>query len=334
MLTHGNLTWNALNVLVDYDVLSTDRALMVSPLFHVASLGMGCLPMLLKGGTVLLQERFEPGEALEAVERLRATALSGVPTTFQLMAEHPAWASTDLSSLRILTCGGSPVPARLREAFEDRGLHFSSGYGMTEASPGVTSLSPNHAMERAGSSGLPHFFTEMRIRDESGAETAPAEPGEIEARGPNIFLEYWGDEESTEAAFTADGWLRTGDIGVRDDDGFVTIVDRIKDMIISGGENIYSVEVEQAIGRFEGVTGVAVIGVPDERWGEVPHAVITLAPGYQLDPGELVAFLSSRLARYKVPKTVDVVDELPRTASGKVQKNVLRQQYRDGTQAE
>ena len=207
VLTHGNLTWNAMNVLVDYDLLSSDRALMVSPLFHVASLGMGCLPMLLKGGTVLLQERFEPGEALEAVERLRATVLSGVPTTFQLMAEHPDWAATDLSSLRILTCGGSPVSARVREAFEERGLHFSSGYGMTEASPGVTSLSPHHALERAGSSGLPHFFTEVRLRDDSDTETAPDEPGEIQTRGPNVFLEYWGNEEATATAFTADGWL-------------------------------------------------------------------------------------------------------------------------------
>ncbi|TPX00502.1 long-chain fatty acid--CoA ligase, partial [Schumannella luteola] len=146
VLTHGNLTWNALNVLADYDVVSTDRALMVSPLFHVASLGMGCLPVLAKGATLLLEERFVPGDALRTIERERATSISGVPTTFQLMVEAPEWATADLSSLRLMTCGGSPVPARVREAYEARGLHFSGGYGMTESAPGVTMLPPQHSV--------------------------------------------------------------------------------------------------------------------------------------------------------------------------------------------
>lgn len=328
VLSHGNLTWNAINVVVDYDIVSTDRALMVSPLFHVASLGMGCLPILLKGATVLLEERFVAGDALRTIERLRATTLSGVPTTFQLMAQDPAWASTDISSLRLLTCGGSAIPDRIRDAYEGRGLAFSGGYGMTETSPGITMLPPWHAASRPGSSGLAHFFTRFRIRDtETGRIPASGSRGEIEASGPNVFLEYWRRPEDTAAVFTEDGWLKTGDIGYTDDDGFLYIQDRVKDMIISGGENIYSAEVEQAILAIEGVTGVAVIGVPHEKWGEAPHAVVTLAAGARLNPETMVAELSTRLARYKIPRTIEVVAELPRTATGKIQKQILRVRY-------
>ncbi|GAA2749389.1 acyl-CoA synthetase [Amnibacterium kyonggiense] len=324
VLTHGAITWNAINVLADYDLTSTDRALMISPLFHVASLGMGCLPVLLKGATVLLEERFVPGDALRSIEALRATAISGVPTTYQLMTEDPAWPTTDISSLRLLTCGGSAVPDRVREAYEARGLAFSGGYGMTETSPGVTMLPAPQSLAHGGSAGLAHFFTRYRIRAVDGALAPAGVPGEIEAAGPNVFAGYWRNPAATAAAFTDDGWLRTGDVGVADQDGFLTIADRVKDMIISGGENVYSAEVEQAIMTIEGVTGVAVLGMPHERWGEVPHAVVTLAPGRTLDPEELVARLSVLLARYKVPRTLEVVDDLPRTASGKVRKEELR----------
>lgn len=320
VLTHGNLTWNALNVIADYDIVTTDRALMISPLFHVASLGMGCLPILLKGATVLLEERFVAAEALQTIEEQRATTISGVPTTFQLMIEDPQWLERDITSLRLLTCGGSPISRSVAEAWESRGLAFSGGYGMTEAAPGITMLPPRYAHDHFGSAGLPHFFTDVRIAGtrESGVS------GEIEARGPNIFRGYWNNPDATAAAFTDDGWLRTGDVGRFDADGFLTIEDRIKDMIISGGENIYSVEVEQAISEISGVTGVAVVGVPHERWGEVPHAVVTLADGAELDPERMVAELSTRLARFKVPRTLQVLDALPRTASGKVQKHLLR----------
>lgn len=320
VLTHGNLTWNAVNVLVDYDVLSTDRALMISPLFHVASLGMGCLPVLLKGATVLLEERFVPGDALRSIERLRATMISGVPTTYQLMLDDEAWDTADISSLRVMTCGGSAMPDRVRVAYDERGLAFTGGYGMTEAAPGVTMLPARFSGDHGASVGLPHFFTRFRL----SGDPAPGETGEVEVRGPNVFAGYWGNPDQSAAVLAADGWLRTGDMGVVDADGFLTIADRAKDMIISGGENIYSAEVEQAILAIPGVTGVAVIGRPDERWGEVPHAVVTLAPGQTLDAARLAAELDGRLARYKVPRTLDVVADLPRTASGKVQKHLLR----------
>lgn len=328
VLSHGNLTWVALNCIVDYDVVSTDVSLMISPLFHVASLGMGALPVILKGATLVLEKGFEPGRALAQIQRHRVTMLSGVPTTYQMMADHPDWASTDLSSLQKLTCGGSAVPTRILNAYEERGLSFSQGYGMTETSPGATSLSPAMTREKQGSVGLPHFFTDVRITDESGRPVAPGAVGEIEISGPNVFLGYHGEPEATAEAFTEDGWFRSGDLGRLDDDGYLYIADRLKDMIISGGENIYPAEVENLISDIEGISGVAVVGVPDERWGEVPWAVVTVREGAEVDTELVRSRLDGVVARYKLPKNVVVVEELPRTASGKVRKADLRARLR------
>ncbi|WP_233558728.1 acyl-CoA synthetase [Micromonospora radicis] len=327
VLTHGNLTWVALNCVVDYDVVSTDVALMISPLFHVASLGMGALPVVLKGATMVLEKGFEPGRALAQIERHGVTMLSGVPTTYQLMADHPHWSSTDLSTLAKLTCGGSAVPPRILNAYEARGLSFSQGYGMTEASPGATSLPPSMTRAKQGSVGLPHFFTDVRITDVTGEPAPTGGVGEIEIAGPNVFPGYHGLPEATAEAFTADGWFRSGDLGYLDDDGYLYISGRLKDMIISGGENIYPPELEQLLGEIDGVTSAAVIGVPDERWGEVPWAVVTVREGAAVDTDTVRAYLDGKLARYKLPKNVVIVDELPRTASGKVRKGDLRARF-------
>ncbi|MCY1214210.1 Long-chain-fatty-acid--CoA ligase FadD13 [compost metagenome] len=327
LLTHGNITWNCINVIVDFDFASTDVALMISPMFHVASLDMGVLPTLLKGGTVVLEARFDPLRTLQLIERHRATTISGVPTTYQMLCEHPAWEATDLSSLNKLTCGGSAVPLRVLDAYEKRGLRFSNGYGMTETAPGATTLPAARSRDKAGSSGLPHFFTEVRIADLAGPEAEPAAPGtvgEIQIKGPNVIHEYWNRPDATADSYTADGWFKSGDMGYKDGEGFVFISDRLKDMIISGGENIYPAEVEQAITELEAVGSVAVIGVPDEKWGEVPRAVVLLREGAQLSEEQLRAHLDGRLARYKIPKSVVFVDEMPRTASGKIRKADLR----------
>jgi fatty-acyl-CoA synthase len=327
VLTHGNLTWVSLNALVDYDIVSGDVALLISPLFHVASLGMGALPVILKGGTIVLEKGFEPGRALALIEKHGITMLSGVPTTYQLLADHPEWEHTDISSLQKLTCGGSAVPTRILNAYEERGLSFSQGYGMTETSPGATSLAPEMTRVKQGSVGLPHFFTDVRIADESGRMVPRGTVGEIEISGPNVFPGYHGLPEATAAVFTADGWFRSGDLGYLDGDGYLYISDRLKDMIISGGENIYPAEVENLIADIGDVTGVAVIGMPDEKWGEVPVAVVTVREGAMVDTESVRAFLDGRLARYKLPKKVIVVDELPRTASGKVRKADLRTRF-------
>jgi fatty-acyl-CoA synthase len=324
LLTHGNIVWNCLNVIVDFDFASTDVALMISPMFHVASLDMGVLPTLLKGGTVILEPKFDPRRTLELIEQHHATTISGVPTTYQMLCEHPAWDGTDLSSLNKLTCGGSAVPLRVMEAYERRGLRFSNGYGMTETAPGATTLPAARSRDKAGSSGLPHFFTDVRIADLDGSTAATGTVGEIQIKGPNVISRYWNRPEATAAARNADGWFRSGDLGYKDPDGFVFVSDRLKDMIISGGENIYPAEVEQAITELEAVGSVAVIGVPDEKWGEVPRAVVLLREGAHLSEEQLKKHLEGRLARYKIPKSVVFVDEMPRTASGKIRKADLR----------
>ncbi|KZE42969.1 acyl-CoA synthetase [Microbacterium sp. T32] len=324
VLTHGNLTWVSMNTIIDYDLVSSDVSLMISPLFHVASLGMGALPALLKGATVVLENGFEAGRALDLIERHGVTVVSGVPTTYQLMADHPEWSRTDVSSLRTLTCGGSAVPPRIREAYEARGLSFTQGYGMTETSPGATSLSAAMTRAKAGSVGLPHFFTDVRVVGVDGMPAPARAVGEIQVRGPNVFAGYHGLPDATTAAFAADGWFRSGDLGYLDEDGYLYIADRLKDLIISGGENIYPAEVEGLILGIPGITGVAVIGIPDEKWGEVPIALVTVADGVSVDTESVRAELTGQIARYKIPKTVTVVDDLPRTASGKVRKADLR----------
>jgi len=327
VLTHANLTWVSLNCVVDYDLLSSEVALLISPLFHAAAMGMGALPIVLKGGTIVLEKRFDPGRALALIQTHGVTMLSGVPTTYQLLADHPDWARTDLSSLRRLTCGGSAVPTRILDLYEERGLHFTQGYGMTETSPGHTALSADRTRDKQGSVGLPHFFSAVRVTDENGAVVAPGTVGEIEAKGPNVFPGYLHLPEETARAFTDDGWLRTGDMGYLDAEGYLFIADRLKDMIISGGENIYPAEVENHLFDIDGVTGAAVIGVPDDRWGEVPWAVLTVQSGVTITTQDVQDHLNGRIARYKIPKNVVIVDELPRTASGKVRKADLRARF-------
>ncbi|WP_284751280.1 o-succinylbenzoate--CoA ligase [Arthrobacter sp. efr-133-R2A-120] len=324
LLTHGNITWNCINVIVDFDFSSSDVALMISPMFHVASLAMGVLPTLLKGGTVVLESRFDPQRTLELIEQHRATTISGVPTTYQMLCENPAWPTSDLSSLNKLTCGGSAVPTRVLEAYEARGLRFSNGYGMTETAPGATTLPSARSRDKAGSSGLPHFFSDVRIADVAGGLAQQGTVGEIQIKGPNVIHEYWNRPDATAESYEDGGWFKSGDMGYKDADGFIFVSDRLKDMIISGGENIYPAEVEQAISELDAVGSVAVIGVPDEKWGEVPRAVVVLREGAFLTEDELKEHLTGKLARYKIPKTVVFVDDMPRTASGKIRKSELR----------
>jgi fatty-acyl-CoA synthase len=323
MLTHGNLTWNAVNVLVDHDLTADERALVCAPLFHTAGLNMLTLPVLLKGGTCVLVESFDPAATLELVEKHRISFMFGVPTMFDLVARQPGWAQADLSSLRLVTCGGAPVPATLIRTYQQRGLTFLQGYGMTEAAPGTLFLDAEHAVSKAGSAGVPHFFSDVRVVGPDGLPVADGELGEIVVRGPHVGPGYWGLPEETAAALH-DGWFHSGDAARVDADGYVTIADRIKDMYISGGENVYPAEVEEALLALPGVAECAVIGVPDERWGEVGRAFVVLAPGASLGPRQLLTALSGRLAKYKIPRSAVLVDHLPRTASGKLVKHRLR----------
>jgi fatty-acyl-CoA synthase len=260
---------------------------------------------------------------LDLIEHDRVTYLFGVPTMYAAIASSPRWADADLSSLRILLCGGAPVPGDLTRTYLDRGLSFIQGYGMTEATAGVLCLDQEMSQRKAGSAGVPHFFTDVRVVGPDLTEVGPGERGEVVIAGPNVSLGYWGRPDATSEAFV-DGWLRSGDVAVIDDDGYAFIVDRVKDMFISGGENVYPAEVENILYDHPGVAECAVLGVPDEKWGEVGKALVVLKPGTPHDAEELLAFAAERLGKYKVPKTVEFVDSLPRNASGKILKSTLR----------
>jgi fatty-acyl-CoA synthase len=329
VLTHANLVWNSVNVLIDADLAADDRALVTAPLFHTAGLGMLTLPVLLKGGTCVLVESFDPDGTLALIEEHRITTMFGVPTMYERIAASARWPSADLSSLRTLQCGGSPVPTALIDTYLRRGLAFQQGYGMTEAAPGVLFLDSEHAVSKAGSAGVPHFFTDVRVVRADLTEAALDEPGEVLVRGPHVMAGYWGLPEAGAQAL-ADGWLRTGDAARVDADGYITIVDRFKDMIISGGENIYPAEVEDALAGHPGIAECAVIGVPDATWGEVPRAVVVPAdPQAPPSLDDLRTFLDGRLASYKRPKSMTLADALPRTASGKLRKPLLRERHGD-----
>ena len=325
-LTHGNITWNAINVVVDADFRADEVALAVAPLFHTAALNMLCLPTMLKGGTVVIEPAFDPARVLELIARYRVTSMFGVPAIYDAMAADPGWADADTSSLRMLLCGGAPVPDATIRRYTSRGLTFIQGYGMTETSPGALLLDAEHALAKAGSAGVPHFFTDVRVVGPDGAQAGPGERGEIIVAGPNVMRGYWGQPDAS-AAVLADGWLHSGDVGTADQDGYVSVVDRIKDVIISGGENIYPAEVENALLSHPAVADCGVIGTPDGRWGEVGRAVVVLRAGQSASEADLLGFLDGRLARYKIPKSVRFAAGLPRTATGKILKKQLRETH-------
>jgi acyl-CoA synthetase (AMP-forming)/AMP-acid ligase II len=313
-LSHANLSWNALNVLVDVDLARDEVCLLSAPLFHAAALGMTCLPVLLKGGTLVLEESFDVDRTLDLVPAEGVTIMFGVPTMFAALARAPRFDDTDLSGVRYLLCGGAPVPPALLERYAQRGLTFLQGYGMTEAAPGVLLLDREHAREKTGTAGRPHFFSDVRL----------GETGEVLVRGPNVVDGYWRRPQESAEAFDDDGWFRSGDVATVDADGFHRIVDRVKDLYISGGENVSPAEVEGVLTAHPEVVDAAVIGVPDERWGETGRAWVVLAADATATPADLLAFLDGRLARFKHPRTVDVVDALPRNPTGKLDKGALR----------
>jgi len=238
------------------------------------------------------------------------------------MQVHPDFATTDLSHLRTLLAGGAPLTRTTLDTWLDRGVVLQQGYGMTEASPSGLLLDAEDARRKVGSAGRMSFFTDVRVVAADGGPVAPGEVGEVVLQGPNLMTGYWNRPDATAAAF-ADGWFRSGDAATVDEEGYVFISGRHKDMYISGGENVYPAEVENVLVSLPGVRDAAVVGVPDERWGESGVAVLVATPGAQLDPGEVIAAVRQRLAGYKVPRRVVVVEDLPRTASGKVRKHLL-----------
>ena len=323
VLDQRALSCNALNSTAMHDLTSADRVLTTIPLFHVGGLNIQTLPALHAGATVFLHRAFDVEATFAAIARDRPTLAVLVPAQMQAMQAHPAWGHCDLSCLRMVTTGSTIVPHGLIEAFHARGVPVVQVYGCTETAPIATYLRADQAYGHVGSVGLAALHSEVRIVDEDGSVVAAGERGEIWVRGDNVMREYWHDPEASAAAFS-DGWFRTGDIAERGEDGFLSVVDRKRDMIISGSENVYPAEIERVLADAPAIAEVAVVGREDARWGEVAVAVVVRGDP-ALDADGVLALLDGHLARYKHPHDVIFVDALPRNAMGKVEKPVLRE---------
>ena len=329
MLTHGNLWWANTMGALGVDVRENDITIVMAPLFHIGGLNVTPLTAWQKGAHVILHRAFDPARFLADVAHHRVTSTFAVPAMLLFIAQHPDFETADLTSLRVILCGGAPVPEPLLRLYNARGVPLNQGYGLTETSPSGTFLGNDFALAKLGSAGKPQFFIDLRIVGEDGrTPLGPGERGEVIMRGPNIMRGYWNKPEATAAAIDAEGWFHSGDIGYLDDDGFLYICDRLKDMIISGGENIYPAEIEAVLYDHVAVAEIAVFGEPSERWGESVTAVVALKPGALLDLEALRAWATERLARYKLPSRLEIVDALPRNPAGKVLKFELRDRFK------
>ena len=328
LLTQEAVFWNAVNATHAHDLTSADHVLTTLPMFHVGGLNIQTLPALHAGATVTLHRRFDPGAMLDAIAGRRPTLTLMVPATMQATIRHPAFAATDISSLRLIMAGSSTIPEALIRAFHERGVPVGQVYGSTETAPVALYLRAEDARDRVGSAGRPAVHCAVRIVDDGGRDVPAGAPGEILVKGPNLFLEYWGDPEATRTALR-DGWFHTGDIGHRDSEGFVWVDDRKKDVVISGGENIYPAELENVLADCPEIVEAAVVGRPDENWGEVAVAVVVAKPGGGVDESAVLALFDGRLARFKHPRDVVFVDALPRNAMGKILKYEIRQRLAD-----
>lgn len=326
MLTHGNFWANNVNTHLVFDCVSTDVVLNNAPLFHVGGLCVITMPALAAGGHVILQRTFDPLSALQAIEKHRITVGFAVPAMLLFMSQHEAFERADLSSLRLIAVGGAPMPESLLRLYNGRGIPVHQGYGMTETTTMIAFLSPDLSAEKLGSCGNAPILTEFMIRDYSGDPITQAHiKGEICVRGANVMKGYWNRPDATAAVLDEQGWFRSGDIGYVDEEGYLYLCDRLKDMVISGGENVYPAEVESALFGHPAIAEIAVIGSADERWGERVVAVVALKPGASLTLEELRIYGDGRLARYKLPRELRLVAALPRNPTGKVLKNTLRE---------
>ena len=334
MHSHANIVSAGFAGIPPFGLDENALVLISGPLFHVGATGI-CLPAIMAAASIVLLPRFEPGRVIEAIERYRVTNMTAVPTMLRMMVDHPEAKRRDLSSLRIVTFGGAPMPdALLSELLAlAPGTRFLHCYGMTETTASCTTLPAHYVMPegralgKALSIGRAMLGHDIAILDTEDRELPAGQIGEIAVRGPAVTAGYWRKPELS-AATLRGGWLHTGDAGYLDEDGFLFIVDRLKDMIITGGENVYSREVEDAVYAFPGVAQCAVIGVPDERWGERVHAIVTPSPGRSLDPEALIAHCRARIAGYKCPRSVEVRPEsLPLSGANKIDKGALRAPY-------
>ena len=329
LLTHRNLFWNAINDILAVGLTWRDTSLTILPLMHVGGIGLFTLPTLLAGGRVIMPRRFDPEETLAVIRDEGVNVMLGVPAIHTMLVNSPDWPDADLSSLRFMYNGGDACPLEIVERFREKGVPFAGGYGLTETAPTafLTELDQlDRAASASGFAGKPSFSLDARIVGPAGEDVAPGEVGEIVLQGPNLFREYWGRPQETEEAF-AGGWFRTGDLASWDAEGFTFIAGRKKQMLKSGGENIYPAEVEQAILEHPEVAEVCVIGRPHPKWSEVPVAIVAPREAGAVTADQLRDFLETRLARFKVPADFAFVDAIPRTSIGKPDRPLLERTF-------
>jgi len=326
LLSHGNLLWNAVQILMRIPGREDDVNYQVAPLFHVAGLNGLATPLLFKGATTLLYDKFDPREALAMMSRYKATCSVMVPAMWGAIMRLPDFDEYDLRSLRYCLAGGAPCPMPVIEFYQGRGIAFLDCYGLTETSPIVCLNSAEAEGRRAGSVGRPGDQVEVRIVDDEDRDVSRNAVGELLVRAPNVMLGYWNRPDAT-AETMRGGWFHTGDLARQDGDGFVYVVDRKKDLIISGGENVYPIEVEQVLSGHPMVSDVAVVGTPDEQWGEAVTAVVVPKEGMEVTLEEIRDFCEGRLASYKRPRRLRTLSALPRNPTGKVLKNKLRETF-------
>lgn len=322
--TYGMAHVNAVNVGQAIDLSSQDVTLNFLPLFHTAGINLHTLPTLFAGGHVLILPGFEADRVMELLAKGTISTFFGVPAVYQALSLHPEFGNIALDKVRHWGCGGAPLADTLVHAFARRGARVANGMGMTETGPTVFLADPETATQKIGSVGKPQILCEARIVGNDGIEVPAGETGELWLSGPGITPGYWGNPQATAASITPDGWLKTGDLARKDADGCFYIVGRLKEMFISGAENVYPAEVENVLALHPAVLEAAVIGVEDARWGEVGHAFILVRPNQSApDPSALQTWCRDHLAPYKVPKYVTVLDEFPRTPAGKIQKHLI-----------
>ena len=326
ILHYRSMTANAVNTVVSWGLRPDDVVPEYMPFFHTGGINCLTIPLVYLGGTNIVCGSFDIDQLFDQIENLGVTFFFAVPTMFLQMIQHPRWAALDLSKVRLVMAGGGACPTVVCEAFWEKGVEFKAGYGLTEAGPNTFWLPTEQVVSKAGSVGRPLFHIDVRLVDEAGNDVEPNEVGQLLIRGPHVFGGYWNRPEAT-AETLVDGWLHTGDLARRDDDGDYYIVGRLKEMIKSGGENIYPAEVEDVLHSHPAIAEAVLIPVPDPKWGEVGRGIIALRPGARLTEDELRAWLRDQMAHYKVPKSVEFSDTLPKTTAGKVDKQRLMDKY-------
>jgi len=326
MIPHRQVSWNGLDTVACWQLQADDVSPIFTPMYHAGGLMAFLVPLFIVGGRVVLHRGFDVDEIWRTIEAEGCTVVLGVPTIWKLLMEAPGFATADLSRVRAFYSGGAPLPLYIAEAYQKRGVVFKQGFGMTEVGVNCFSMTVEDSVEHLGSIGKPMMFTEVRLVDEDGEEVAVGTVGEMLFRGPHVCKGYWNDPEATAAALDDDGWFHSGDLARRDDDGFFYVAGRRKEMIISGGVNVYPAEIEAALLLHPELQDAAVVGVPDDTWGEVSVAFVVALAGASPAVEELQDHLARRLARFKIPKRYRFVESLPRTPYGKVVKGELREQ--------